>query len=125
LEGRGLDINVFAHHLYEYKKGLRRLVLYTTKAEYKYLIVEKLKRRGIPYVIQHVSARKINVFFGKQYCIDVLNSFPNLKLTMLSPDKDFILGAMLGYDMKVHCRRYLKNIGAASVEQKLENIFSN
>jgi hypothetical protein len=107
-------MQVFAHHLYEYKKGLRRLVLHTAYSENEASIVEKLKRRNIPYIIQHVSKRKINVFFGKQYCIDVLRSFPHLDLINLSPDKDFILGAMLGYDMKMHCRRYLKNIGSTS-----------
>jgi hypothetical protein len=56
-------MTVFAHHLYEYKKGLRRLVLHTAGAEYENLIVDKLKRRGIPYIIQKVSPKKINVFF--------------------------------------------------------------
>lgn len=115
-------MNVFTHHLYEYKKGLRRLVLYTAKAEYEDMIVKKLKLRNIPYIIYRISAKKINVFFGKQYCIDVLSSFPNLDLTALSPDKDFILGAMLGYDMKIHCRRYLKNIDAAAAASEIESI---
>jgi hypothetical protein len=105
-------MKVFAHHLYEYRKGLRRLILHTTSADYEALIVKKLELRGIAYIIQRVSARKINVFFGKQYCIDVLNSFPHLNLTSLPPDKDFILGAMLGYDMKIHCERYLRKVKA-------------
>lgn len=117
-------MNVFAHHLYEYKKGLRRLVLYTAKVEYEELIIAKLTRRNIPYIISRISAKKINVFFGKQYCIDVLKSFPHLALTNLSPDKDFILGAMLGYDMKMHCRRYLKNIGAAPKASNIENMLT-
>ncbi|MBI9109449.1 MAG: DUF2023 family protein [Spirochaetales bacterium] len=104
-------MRVFAHHLYEYNKGLRRLILHTTKAEYKDIIVAKLERRGIAYILQNVTENKINIYFGADYCIDVLKSFPHLNLRELSPDKDFILGAMLGYDMKVHCRRYLKIIG--------------
>ena len=105
-------MRVFAHHLYEYNKGLRRLILHTTSSEYEELIRLKLERRGIDYIIQHVTEKKINVFFGASCCIEVLRSFPHLNLRKLSPDKDFILGAMLGYDMKIHCRRYLNIIDA-------------
>lgn len=103
-------MKVFTHHLYEYTKGLRRLVLHTTKAEYKDAVITKLECRRISYIIQDVSETKINIFFGADCCIDVLKSFSHLNLRRLSPDKDFILGAMLGYDMKHHCRRYLKII---------------
>jgi hypothetical protein len=119
------EMKVFAHHLYEYKKGLRRLVLYTAKIEYEQLIIAKLRRRNIPYIISRISAKKINVFFGKQYCIDVLKSFPHLDLTTLSPDKDYILGSMLGYDMKMHCRRYLKNISTTEKQQKIKICFQS
>ena len=100
-------MKVFAHHLYEYNKGLRRLVLHTTKAEYRDMIIARLERRGIAYIIQNVTASKINIFFGADYCINVLETFPHLNLRELDLDKDFILGAMLGYEMKMHCKRYL------------------
>ncbi len=103
-------MRVFAHHLYEFNKGLRRLILHTTKAEYRDEIITRLERRGIPYIIQNVTDSKINVFFGDRFCIEVLKSFPDLNLRDLDPDKDFILGAMLGYDMRMHCRRYLNRI---------------
>lgn len=115
-------MRVFAHHLYEYKKGLRRLILHSTKAEYRDIIIARLERRGIAYILQNVTENKINVYFGADYCIDVLKSFPHLNLSELSPDKDFILGAMLGYDMNGHCRRYLKILDKVSehvVERKL------
>lgn len=110
-------MKVFAHHLYEYNKGLRRLILHTTSMENKAAIIMKLESRGISYIIQAVTDTKINVFFGAVYCIDVLKSFPHLSLCELSPDKDFILGAMLGYDMKVHCDRYLKIISQNSIDR--------
>lgn len=100
-------MNVFGHHIYEYEKGLRRLVLHTTRADLEVMIIQKLKKRRISYLISKVSDTKINVFFGASYCIDVLKTFPHLKLSKLTPELDFILGAMLGYDMKLHCRRYL------------------
>lgn len=93
------------------------MVLHTTKTENEELIVSKLNRRGISFIIQHISDKKINVFFGASYCIDVLKTFPHLDLKSLSPDKDFILGAMLGYDMKVHCRRYLRHISSDEVTE--------
>lgn len=100
-------MEVFAHHLYEYGRGLRRLVLHTTHAEHRDKIIDRLMKKDISYIIKDVTNTKINVFFGASYCIEVLKTFPHLNLYNLPPDKDFILGAMLGYDMKVHCKRYL------------------
>ncbi len=100
-------MEVFAHHLYEYGRGLRRLVLHTTRSEYRGAITARLVEKNISYIITNVTSKKINIFFGAPYCIEVLNTFPHLNLKDLPPDKDFILGAMLGYDMKIHCRRYL------------------
>ncbi len=36
-------MNVFAHHLYEYSKGVRRLVLFTSNSKYWEVIKYKLK----------------------------------------------------------------------------------
>ena len=38
-------MRIFAHHLYEYKKGLRNLALYTGNTEEKEAIEKKLKKR--------------------------------------------------------------------------------
>ncbi len=102
------DLQVFRHHIYEFKKGLRNLVLTTEKAENKEAIEQKLKKEKISYIIQKTSDKKINVFFGKQACIDVVSTFNNQKLNELEPEQDFILGIMLGYDQLEQCRRYLK-----------------
>ncbi|MDC7125533.1 MAG: DUF2023 family protein [Spirochaetales bacterium] len=112
-------MNVFSHHLYEYDRGLRRLVLHTTKSEYRDAIIAKLKNRGISYIIKDVNPEKINVFFGADYCISVLQTFPDLDLRNLTLEQDFILGAMLGYDMEVHCKRYL---GIINKQQKLKAV---
>ena len=103
-------MRVFSHHLYEYSKGLRRLILHTTKAEYRDRIVAKLEQKGIAHILECPAPNKINVFFGDRDCIEVLKSFPHLNLNELSIDQDFILGAMLGYDIRVQCRRYLRFI---------------
>ncbi|MDC7245078.1 MAG: DUF2023 family protein [Sphaerochaetaceae bacterium] len=101
-------MRVFAHHLYEYRKGLRRLILHTTRSEYAGLIVEKCEARDISYIISEVNDKKINVFFGDSDCIDVLKSFDHLNLCEFTVEMDFILGSMLGYDVKENCRRFLE-----------------
>lgn len=101
-------MKVFNHHLYEYSKGLRRMVLHTTDIQNQQLIENKLTASGIAYILTHPSVNKINVFFGDAQCIDVLRSFPSLDLSSLSDEEDFILGVLLGYDLRIQCERYLK-----------------
>jgi len=101
-------MNIFAHHVYEYKKGLRLLVLHTDHIRNQGAMTAKLDRQNIAYIVQRVTPEKINIFFGDQQCINVLKAFPHLDLRALSPEQDFILGAMLGYDIGVQCTRYVK-----------------
>ena len=101
------DLKVFYHHIYEYKKGIRNLILTTEKAEYKNSIENRLKRENIDYVIHDISNNKINVYFGAKECVDVVKTF-NSKLNELTPEQDFMLGIILGYDRVKQCERYMK-----------------
>lgn len=101
-------MQILIHHIYEYQKGLRNLVLHTISIDLKKVTEELLIRKGISYYLQQVSSRKINVFFGNQQCLQIITSFGNKSLSHLSDEEDFILGIMLGYDRKQQCRRYLK-----------------
>ncbi len=101
------DLRVFNHHIYEYEKGLRNLVLTTEKGKYRDYIENKLQNRKIAYAINDVGNGKINVFFGEKNCVDVVKTF-SPKLNELTPEQDFILGIMLGYDRVKQCDRYLK-----------------
>lgn len=101
-------MEVFIHHIQEYKKGLRTLVLYTTKASNRDAIEKRLKREMIDYYIQKVNGTKINVFFGNSVCIDVIKQMNFTSLSNLTDEEDFILGTMLGYDRVKQCERYLK-----------------
>ena len=101
------DLRVFNHHIYEYKKGLRRLILTTEKGEYQETIENRLKHEQIPYLINPVGNGKINVFFGDERCVKVASTL-NVNLNTLTPEQDFILGIMLGYDRVLQCERYLK-----------------
>lgn len=100
-------MQVFIHHLYEYKKGLRNLILHTTKAEHEEAIIKKLDKNEIDYLIQHLGKNKINVFFGATDCVKVMSNFIHKPLNELSDEEDFILGIMLGYDRLKQCERYL------------------
>lgn len=99
---------VFAHNLYEYEKGLRDLVLYTTCAKDKLFIEATLKRRNVAYYIKEVNQKKINVFFGEPQCVEVVRPMGCRSLTELTDEEDFILGIMLGYDRLRQCERYLQ-----------------
>ncbi|MGB7532056.1 MAG: DUF2023 family protein [Halobacteriota archaeon] len=101
-------MEVFIHHIQEYKKGLRTLVLHTTKASNSDAIEKRLEREMIDYYIQRVNGTKINVFFGNSICIDVIKQMNFESLSNLTDEEDFILGTMLGYDRVKQCERYLK-----------------
>ena len=113
-------MKIFVHHIYEYKKGLRRMVLYTGPANEKIKIIEKLEKHKISYVIDDVSSEKINVFFGADECIKVLVKFKTLELDKLSDEEDFILGTMLGYDLVIQCRRYVKRRNESAKKEERE-----
>lgn len=102
-----VDLQVFNHHIYEYEKGLRHLILTTEKAKHRETIERKLQHRNIPYLIHKIDRDKINVFFGDEACINVVKTF-SPKLNRLTAEQDFILGIMLGYDRVKQCDRYLK-----------------
>lgn len=101
------ELKVFFHHIYEYKKGLRDLILTTEKSYNRKYIEDRLKKEKIAYRINEVTPEKINVFFGDATCIKVVEGFDK-SLSKLSPEEDFILGTMLGYSKLQQCERYLK-----------------
>jgi hypothetical protein len=99
-------MDVFRHMAYEIEKGVRSLVLYTGDSDESKIIENYLDRKGIPFCIDKVGSRKINVFFGTPECLEVLRGFSSLKLNKLTSEEDFILGIMLGYDLRLQCIRY-------------------
>ncbi len=101
------SMDVFYHHVYEYVKGIRRLILHTTMETYRNRIEDRLQRNGIAYLVYPLGEKKINVFFGDEACIAVIRRFNKQNLFDLSDEEDFILGAMLGYDTAKQCERYL------------------
>lgn len=102
-------MDVFAHLIYEYQKRLRSLALYTFKTDKREYVERKLQNQDIDYFMQIVSPTKLNVFFGDSACVNVVRKIGGKKLNEYSPEEDFILGIMLGYDRVQQCERYLKS----------------
>ena len=100
------DLRVFHHHIYEYKKGIRNLILTTEKAIHRDRIEERLQKEKIDYVIHDIPQNKINVYFGAPQCVDLVRTF-SPKLNELTAEQDFMLGIMLGYDRVKQCERYI------------------
>ena len=102
------DLAVFRHHIYEFHTGIRNLFLTTEKSEYKDIIKNRLEKDKIDYTIHDIGKNRINVYFGAKQCVDVVKSFAQPDVKKLTPEQDFILGIMLGYDRVKECERYLK-----------------
>lgn len=101
-------MKVLSHHVYEYKKGLRNLVLHTMNKRHLNAAKETLERNEIAYLIRNLGQNKINIFFGSKACVNVIEQFGYKSLSDFTPEEDFILGIMLGYDRLRQCDRYLE-----------------
>lgn len=69
------EVKVFFNHIYELKKGVRRMALYTTLKKNQTFVVARLKSQNICYEIQEIDECRINVFMGCDACIDVVRMF--------------------------------------------------
>lgn len=101
-----IDMKVLMNHIYEFQKGVRKMVLFTLNKKYEEFALERLKRQNINYIIQPVGNDRMNLFFGKKECMDAIRLMVNRPLNQLTPEEDFILGALLGYDICAQCERY-------------------
>lgn len=100
------EIKVLMNHIYEYKKGIRPLVLYTLNKNYEPAATERLKMQGISYFLQNAGKHSVNIYFGSKECLNTIELMITKPLNQLSPEEDFILGALLGYDLRRQCERY-------------------
>jgi hypothetical protein len=102
------EMKVLMNHIYEFNKGVRQMVLFTCKKKYGQLAVDRLESQGIPYVLQPAGQQNLNVYFGRRECLDAIRLIVTRPLNQLTPEEDFILGTMLGYDLCAQCERYCK-----------------
>ena len=49
---------------------------------------------------------RLNLYFGREECLNAIRMIVTRPLCQLTPEEDFMLGAMLGYDIWVQCERY-------------------
>jgi len=100
-------MRLFAHHLYEYKKGVRQLIMMTMGVREATPITRRLDAKLIDYYVHPVTATKVNMFFGRSAWVETTRSVVTKPLNQLSAEEDFILGTLLGYDKEEQCRRFL------------------
>lgn len=102
------SMKLFMHHIYEFQKGVRSLVLCTMCRTCAVLVCERLDRLGIDHLTQPVTDSKVNLNFGNRLCLNAVRTFVHKPLNELTPEEDFMLGAMLGYDIARQCERFCK-----------------
>ena len=102
------ELKIFMHQIYEFKKGVRNLVLCTMCPTCAALVAERLRGQRIEYLIQEVTDNKVNLYFGKRACLDAVRAFIDKPLNRLTPEQGFMLGAMLGYDIIQQCERFCR-----------------
>lgn len=101
------NLRLFSHMVYEYKKGVRRLAMYTCDDHECRFCVKKLEKSGISYMVTKARDGKTNIFFGDCPCISIIESFGKDRLNEFDAKEDFILGILLGYDVTKQCERYI------------------
>ena len=100
------EMRVLMNHIYEYKKGVRNMIIFTCRKRYERFATERLRRQDIDAIVMPAGKENINIYFGRRECIEAVRMFVNRPLNELSPEEDFILGTLLGYDLCAQCERY-------------------
>ena len=54
---------------------------------------------------------RLNLYFGREECLNAIRMMVTRSLNLLTPEEDFMLGAMLGYDICTQCERYCERKG--------------
>ena len=98
-------LGIFRHHLYELSKGMRPLVLMTVNAEAMARIVDHLVATGVAHHVHEACRSRFNVVFGRPAAVMAAQRFLAGPLCDLSPEHDFMLGILLGYDRDQQCLR--------------------
>ncbi len=107
-------MKVLMNHIYEFQKGVRQMVLFTCPKEYGESATRRLKRQNIDYVLQPAGKNNLNLYFGRKECLNAIRIIVTRPLNQLTPEEDFILGTMLGYDLCAQCERFCERKGRSS-----------
>ncbi|MBB3104215.1 DUF2023 family protein [Azomonas macrocytogenes] len=107
----------FGQYLYEYRKGVRQLFMLTMSPNEAQGMKKRLERESIDCHIQEICPTKVNLYFGRTSCVEVVRAIVNKPLYELTSEEDFILGTLLGYDIQQQCLRFLTRTGRQSQER--------
>lgn len=106
-----VTLRIFNHNVYEFRRGVRCLFLMTMAAHDLPPILVRLEGSQIEHFVQQVNAEKVNLFFGRTAFVQTTRSIVTKPLCQLTPEEDFMLGTLLGYDREQQCERYLSRCG--------------
>ncbi len=112
-------LRIFHHHLYEYGRGVRGLFLMTMSRAEARPVLTRLGGDAIAWFVQEVGENKVNLFFGRPAFVEVAQAFVTRPLNELTPEEDFMLGTLLGYDKEQQCQRFLTRISDRRAEADL------
>ena len=103
-------MKVLSTYIYELKKGSKPCALITFEYDKLKDAIQKIKNAGFSCFFQKIEGQmsKVNLFFGEKIPILVLKNIIKTPLNELTVEQDFVLGILLGYDVKKQCIRYLK-----------------
>ena len=100
--------HLILHQIYEFRKGVRQLIMITMTAAEAAGTATLLERESIAHFAQSVHKNKFNLYFGHASFVETVRRIVTKPLNCLTPEEDFILGILLGYDKEAQCRRFLE-----------------
>ena len=101
-----LELKVLANHIYELQKGVRQMVLFTCPKQYEAYATKRLCSQNMDFVLQPAGKNNLNFYIGRKECLNAIRLIVTRPLNELTPEEDFILGTMLGYDLCAQCERF-------------------
>ena len=107
-------MRIVNHHLYELSKGIRPLSMLTMTVAGSAPVVTRLMSKGVAHYVHRACPTKVNVVFGQPAAVAAVRRFLTVPLCKLSPEHDFMLGILLGYDREKQCVRYLERAALAA-----------
>ena len=69
--------------------------------------IDALRAASIAHHGQAVTGDKVTMAFGKPGAVATMRKVVTNPLYQLSPEEDFIVGILLGYDKEEQCQRFL------------------
>ncbi len=93
--------------LQAYRRGRQPLFMLALPEHLAIGAGRRLVREAVDYHVQPVMPGRVNLFFGQTPCVELVRSMVCKPLYQLSHEEDFILGVLLGQDLRQQCLRWL------------------